>query len=131
MKQKNIKRVSFDLKKNQIFFYEKYINKYKYKTKYNRIFYFLYKNINDTNWYKYLPYPSFIKYKITILFNSYKINIIYEINKWGKICVTITDNIKVPHFFIKHFDQKGFKVGDFRINIINHIRLLCFNNDIY
>ena len=131
MKQKNIKWVSFNLQKNQIFFYEKYIHKYKYKTKYNILFSFLYKNMNDSKWYKYLPDPLIIKYEKNIRFNSYKINIIYYINKWGKISLTITDNIRKPHFFTQYFDKYRFKVTDFRIIIINYIRLLCFNNDIY
>jgi len=131
MKQQNIKRVSFDLHKNQTFFYDKYITKCKYKTKYNIIFSFLYKSINDTNWYKYLPTPITHTYEKRILFNSYRIDITYEMNKWGKVCLYIRDNIKRPHLFSQYFDKDGFKVKEFRFIIINYIRLLCFNNDIF
>jgi len=131
MKQQNIKEVSFNLQKNQTFFYEKYITKRKYKTKYNILFSFLYKDINDTKWYKYLPTPKTHIYEKRISFNSYRIDITYEVNKWGKICLYISDNIEKPHFFSQFFDQHDFKVKEFRIIIINYIRLLCFNNDIY
>jgi hypothetical protein len=130
MKQ-HIKKVSFNLEKNQIYLYKRYIHKYKYKTKYNILFSFLYKDINDTNWYKYLPTPSLKKFNKKILLNNNNIYIFYYVNKWNKICLQIENNIQRPSFFSQHFDIKGFNVIDFRIIIINHIRLLCFNNDIY
>lgn len=132
MKQRNIKRVSFNLQKNQTFFYEKYIQKYKYKTKYNILFSFLYKDINDSsNWNKYLPAPSLKKFNKRIVVNYNNIYIFYYVNKWDKICLQIENNIQKPNFFCQHLDIKDFNVINFRIIIINYIRLLCFNNDIY
>ena len=131
MTRKNIKKhVTFNLNNNKIIFYDKYIHKHKYKTKYNYLFTFLYKNISDSKWHKHLPIPSKEIFEKKIIFKSYEINITYYINKWGKICLYITNNIQHPRFFSRYFND-NFNINDFRLIIINYIRDLCFKNDIY
>ena len=125
-----MKQVTFDLDRNQIFYYKKYIQKHNYKTINNILYLFLYKDIKSTKWYKYLPGPSFIQFKQNINIDKYNIRIIYYLNKWDKITLIITNDIKKPDFFSKFIDIKKSN-EDFRIIIINYIRNLCFNNDIF
>lgn len=125
-----MKQVTFDLDRNQIFYYKKYIQKYKYKTPNNILYSLLYKDIKSTEWYKYLPEPSIKQYQKNININKYSIRIIYYLNKWDKINLIITNDIQKPDFFSKFIDIKTLK-RDFRIIIVNYIRYLCFNNDIF
>jgi|TARA_B100001971_G_scaffold142259_1_gene131441 hypothetical protein len=125
-----MKQVTFELDRNQTFYYQKYIQKYNYKTPNNILYYLLYKDIKSTKWYKYLPEPSLKPYKKNININKYSIEILYYFNKWDKINLIITNNIQKPDFFSKFIDIKTSK-EDFRIIIVNYIRHLCFNNDIF
>ena len=139
------KKVTFNLSQNQTFFYDKYIIKHNYKTNYKIIYSILYKNIDDSNWFKYLPYPTIYNFNKNINIDSYHININYKVNMNNKICLYITNNFQKPDFFSKYFDNNTDEDGDFIMNdnkkkfniikfrkiIINYIRYLCSNNNIY
>ena len=135
----NTKNVTFNLDKNQIIIYKKYIQKHKYKTKKNIIYSYLYKNINDSNWYKYLPKPNIKEFYYKIGFSQSSLSNIgenmivirYKINKWNCICLTIENNFQKPEFFSQFYQSIDFNIVNFRLLIINYIRLLCFNNNIY
>ena len=131
MEDTNIKKVTFNLKKNQIIFYKKYIQKHKYKTKHQFIFSILYKNINDSNWFKYLPYPSYYNFDKNLTIGMYHININYKVNVHNKICLYISNDIQKPEFFCKYFDLENLNIIKFRKIIIDYIRELCSNNNIY
>jgi hypothetical protein len=128
------KKVTFDLSQNQIFFFDKYITKHKYKTKYNLIHSILYKNINDSTWFKILPYPTHFIFdkNLTIgIYHMYHININYKVNVHNKICLYISNDIQKPEFFSKYFDLENLNIIKFRKIIIDYIRELCSNNNIY
>jgi len=127
----NMKKVTFDLEKNQIFIFNRYIQKYNYKTKKNILFFFLYKNINYPKWSKYLPLPSSKKIIRKISYEHYNIKIIYEINKWGMICLYISNDFNCPNFFSLYIHYKNFNIKKFRIIIINYIKKICLKNNIF
>jgi endo-1,4-beta-mannosidase len=127
--EKKNKTVSFNLDKNIIIEYERYFIKKNLKTRHILLYTFLYKNIKSEKMKKYLPNPTHETFFQILRFENYFIEIQYYLNKTQKICILINHNIQLPGFYSTYLNIDNN--DETRFIIINYIRKICFNNNIY
>jgi len=123
------KKVTFDLDKNIIIEYERYFTKKSIITKHISLYTILYKYIKSEKIKKHLPNPTHEAFFKMLYFEKYFIHIYYYINKTQKICILINHNIHPTGFYSVYLDIDN--INQTRFIIIDYIRRLCFNNNIY